>query len=580
MGAVGVARRLVVDAWSSLSHKQAIGDGLTPVGSRAWAPPMWAGLENHRRLMAYHLLESYDRSMARRFREAMGYLEQRTIREYGDAHMLNRSVLSSVLGATQALVVPGATPADGQENAQLAAAQDWYRQWWDDERGPLKQRRTERRAVKLGNGILTLGWDPAAGRVRLRDYDPGWYFPAWRPGDEEFPSRVHLAWEIPDPVTGVAESVRRITFDLRDADDGVERTYPWRQGRTLQTCYLTDATFPLKDFTGSDVDELDERTAVYREDADGPVKDRDLRIDFVPVVNVANTVDDGDGWGEPTVASVAQILDDLSETDTNLQKAASTSAAPVMFVSGAALSGGRIAYEPGMIFEAGDGSATLLDTSRSLDALLKAADSLLDRLAVNARVPASVLGRVSPAEVPSGIALALSFGPLAALVADMRLARAEKYRLIYRFARRIALVNQAPDVPASDAPCDMVFGPYLPQDRQAAVAAVRELLGTAGEPPAISLETAISMLVAAGLPVDDAKAEVALIRRTNYLAAVQFSDATGDAEAVRELLRDGELPALAGPPPEPPAQPTPIPPAPPAATPPAPAGQPDQGAQQ
>lgn len=580
MGAWGTARTLVVDAWSSLSHHRAIGDGHDTPSTRAWAPPLWTGIEHHRRLTAYHLLESYDRDMARRFREAMGYAEQREIREYGDAHALNRSVLSAVMGASQALVVPGATPADGKDNTALATAQAWYRTWWDLERGPVKQLRTERRAVKLGNGIVTLGWDPTAGRVRLRDFDPGQYFPVWRDGDEEFPSRVHLAWEICDPVTGYAQSIRRITFDLRDADDNVKRSYQWRTGTTLTTCYLTDATFPLNQTSGADVDTLDPVKAVYRKDAAGEVLNRDLRIDFIPVVSIANTVDDGDGWGEPTVASVAQILDDLSQTDTDLQASAATAAKPVVFVSGAALADGKLAYEPGMVIEAGDGAATLLNTANSLDALMKHDDALLDRLAVNTRVPASVLGRVSPAEVPSGIALALSFGPLDSLVSEMRLPRTEKYRLIYRFTRRIALVNGGTDVPASEAPCDMVFGPYLPQDRAAAVSAVRELLGTAGEPAAISLETAVAMLVAAGVPIDDAKAEVALIRRTNYLAAVQFSDASGDRVAVRELLNDGELPDMSGPPPELPKPPVPVPPAPPAATPPADAGQPDQGAKQ
>lgn len=577
-------RELVLDVWSALSHKRAVGDDIDTAGSRAYRPPMWVGLEHHRRLTAYHVLEAYDRSTARRFRDAMTGEEQTSIREYGDAHALNRTVLAAVLGSTQTLVVPGATPADGQEDAKLAAAQAWYRQWWDDERGPLKQRRTELRAVKLGNGILTLGWDPVANRVRLRDYDPEFYFPVWRDGDEEFPSKVHLAWEIPDPATGIAESIRRITFDLRPADDGVPRTYPWRTGTTLLTCYLTDATFDMQQATGSDVDNLDPSRARYREDDDGPVRDRDLLIDFVPVVNVANTVDDGDGWGEPTVASVAQILDDLSKTDTDLQAGAATAAQPVVFMSGASLGAGsdgqgRIAYEAGMVIEAGDGTATVLDTSRSLDALLKRSDGLLDRLAVNTRVPASVLGRVSPAEVPSGIALALSFGPLSSLVDDSRLPRREKYRLIFRFNRRIALAWDAKDVPISDAPCDMVFGAFLPQDRAAAVAAVRQLLGTAGEPAAISLESAVAMLVAAGLPIDDARAEVALIRRTNYLAAVQLADATADRVAVRSMLDDGKLPDLSGPPP---ALPTPPPAVPPPGTPPRPADVPpaDPGAAQ
>lgn len=558
-------RELVLDAWSALSHKRAVGDGIDAAGGRAYRPPLWTGEEHHRRLTAYHVLEAYDRSTARRFREAMTGAQQADVREYGDAHALNRTVLDAVLGETQALRVPGAAPEQGEPDRKLADAQSWYQDWWKLERGPLKQRRAELRAVKLGNGVLVLGWDPRAKRVRLREYDPGCYFPAWRDDDDEFPSKIHLAWEIADKVTGEAIALRRITFDLRPLPDGETRNYPWRAGPSSEACYLTDLTWKLGAPAGGHVDDLDPAKAAPRVDDAGPVVDRDLGVDFVPVISLANTVDDGDGWGEPTAAPIAQILDDLSQTDTDLQASAATAAKPVVFAANVSLASGKVAYEPGMIFDVGDGNATLLNTANSLDALLKQQDALLDRLAVNARVPASVLGRVSPAEVPSGIALALSFGPLSALIGSMRLARAEKYQLLFAFARRLTIAAKV-DAPASDALCDMVFGPFLPVDRTAAVAAVRELIGTAGEPPVISLETAIAMLVAAGLPIAQAKDEIALIRRTNYLAAVQLGDATGDRAAVRELLAKGDLPGLSGPPPELPQ------PAPSAKNPPAPTG--------
>ncbi|WP_256789829.1 hypothetical protein [Frankia sp. AvcI1] len=538
-------KELILDAWSALGFKQALGDGLSPAQSTVWRPPLWVGEEHHRRLTSYMLLEAYDRNSARRFRQQLG-AETADVREYGDAHLLTRTVTAAVLGDEQNITVEGADE-DGEDGAPTRA-QTWYRDWWTAERGPLKLHRTERRAVKLGNGIYTLGWDPVAGRARLRDYDPGMYFPAWQDGDEEFPSRVHLAWEIDSPDRTV---IRRITWDLRAADDGVLRSYPWRDAPTALVCYLTDATFALDHARGQTVDDLDPSAAVYRVDAQGEIRDRDLGIDFVPVINITNTIDDGDGWGEPSTMSITQILDDLAQTDTDLQAAAATSAKPVLILSGASLGDDRLAYAPGEVLEAGDGTATILDTSRSLDALLKQLDSLSRRASVNGRVPDALLGRVSPAEVPSGLALALGFGPLISMIKEMRLARAEKYRLLLEFSRRLALAGGAPDVP-DDAPAELTFGAYLPQDKAAAVELVRSLIGAGGETPVIPVETAIGMLVDAGFAIDDAEATMALLRRQDYAAATRLLDATADKDAVRELLRSGELPDLAGPAPEPP----------------------------
>ncbi len=538
-------RELIVDAWTALGFKASLGDGITAPQSSVWRPKIWTGEDNARRLTSYMLLESYDRNAARRFRESLGG-EVADVREYGDAHLLTRTVTAAVLGDEQSITVEGADE-DGEDGAPTRA-QTWYRKWWDDERGPLKLHRTERRAVKLGNGIYTLGWDPVAGRARLRDYDPGMYFPAWQPGDEEFPSRVHLAWEIDSPDKTI---IRRITWDLRPADDGVPRTYAWRDTPTPLVCYLTDATFALDNARGQTVDDLDPSTAVYRIDAQGEIRDRDLGIDFVPVISVTNTIDDGDGWGEPSILSITQILDDLAQTDTDLQAAAATSAKPVLILSGASLGDGRLAYAPGEVLEAGDGTATILDTSASLDALLKQLDSLTHRSSVNGRVPDALLGRVSPADVPSGLALALGFGPLISMIKEMRLARAEKYRLLFEFARRLALAGGAPDVP-DDTPAELTFGAYLPQDKTAAVELVRSLIGAGGETPVIPVETAIGMLVDAGFAIDDAEASIALLRRQDYAAATRLLDATADKDAVREMLRTGKLPDLAGPAPEPP----------------------------
>jgi hypothetical protein len=445
-------RELILDAWSWLAFKSTLGDGIS-IADGGFRPPTWVGEEHERRLTAYHLQEAYDRNSARRYRAALAG-EQGDVREYGDAYLINRTVLSAVLGDSQAVTVPGAdgTPTEPGDPG-LAAAQEWYRRWWEDERGPIKMHRAERRAVKLGNGIYALGWDPDAGRVRLRDYEPGFYFPAPQPGDEEFPSKVHLAWEETSPELQRQGKVRivRKTWHLRPADDGGTRSYPWNDRPSRLACYYTDAVFEMKQGRGDGVDELDPSAAVYAADEHGEIRDREIGTDFIPLVNVPNSIDDGDGWGIPSTFAVAQILDDLAQTDTNIAAAGVTAANPVVFVSGASFGTSR--HVPaGEVWNMGqDGRADVLDTSQALVALHAETARLEDRMAAVARTPAAVMGKVKPSEVPSGFAFALGFGPLTAMIRqDMRQARGEKYRLLFKFVRRLSLANGVPDAPASD----------------------------------------------------------------------------------------------------------------------------------
>lgn len=52
----------------------------------------------------------------------------------------------------------------------------------------------------------------------------------------------------------------------------------------------------------------------------------------------------------------------------------------------------------------------------------------------------------------------------------------------------------------------------------------------------LSTETAVKMLAAAVLPIDDAKAESVRIRQESYEDAVRLFEATGNATAAAEML--------------------------------------------
>ncbi len=195
----------------------------------------------------------------------------------------------------------------------------------------------------------------------------------------------------------------------------------------------------------------------------------------------------------------------------------------------------------------------MIDTSKSLDALLSYVDHLLDRLDVSGRVPGSLLGRVGPSEVPSGIALALSFGPLRSMIDEMRLVRNEKYPLLLKFVWRMSIANGVEGTPPEWIPSRINFGTYMPSDTQAIVSQIVNLL----EKKAIGRPTAIRLLMDAGLDIEDAQAEVDSVAQTDFEGAKDLADATGSEPAAAEYLQI-KLPE--SPPPPPPVGAPPIPP--------------------
>jgi hypothetical protein len=307
--------------------------------------------------------------------------------------------------------------------------------------------------------------------------------------------------------------------------------------------WLLDLGAPqtVEDFTEARVD--------WETTNDGEeIRNLDLGIDFVPVIHLPNNVALLNHFGRSILATVLQILDDISNADTDLQAASATTGTPPVALSGATMTESP-RYGPGKVWQLGaNGKLDVLDTSRALDALLKYIESLLKRLATNARVPESVLGRVDISGNLAGITLALSFGPLGALVKEMRLVRDEKYPLLLKFVWRMARAAGWEGVPENWYDAKVEFGSYLPQDTSAAVDMVQKLLMS--DPPAISIETAVRILVNAGLPIDNALDEVGRITSRDFKGANELLDATGDQEAVFDYL-GREAPVIPSRPPAP-----------------------------
>lgn len=532
-------RQLILDQWTGLSFKRGIPPlESTTAGKRGWMAASWVGAQNERRLAAYKVLYAIYRNAGREFLNTDDEDVRARHREYGDASLLVKVVLAAVLGDDLSIVVEG---ADEAENTAAVERQAWFEDWADVERFRAKVMETERDAQKIGDGVYVLGISGEKGRVRLRLFDAGFYFPELDPNaaEDEFPVRVHIAWQYqhqtdPGDPSKVQDRVRRITWELSDLPGGETRAYPWNDRPTPTTCYLTDATWALDDVDGFNVENFPLGRAEFRVDdtADDGIVELDhvdQRIDFLPIVHMPNTVEVKEHFGEALLTAVAQILDDLARADTDSAEAAQLAGVPM--VGAAGIAAADLKVKAGSVVGLGpSGSLTVLDLSAGLRACMEYVNGLRDRLSENVRVPAEVLGRVQTHE-RTGIELALSFGPMRSLIEEMRLVRNEKYPLLLKFVQRMAIAGGF--LQGDVLPAELKFGSFLPSDRGAAIGMVTELWAAR----LISRQTAIGMLVDEGILDVDVAEELVAVQADDFVAALALLDATeGDFDAVYEFL--------------------------------------------
>jgi hypothetical protein len=495
------------------------------------------------------------------------------------------TLVAHAMGREQQITVPGAE-SSGADDAPADAAtaervQTLLREWADEELLPMRMLQTERKAVCLGDGVYLLYWDADKQRVRIKAYDPGFYFPVIDEDSDgcDFPDKIHFAWELPeDPKRGLKARLRRITYhldwirpqtangldrtgravrasvlseptddtpaspvlgrgDQTNTNGSITRLYPWSEQPSYKTCYLTDATWELGDLKGHvDVDSLPLEKARFATNDQGEVLDHlDLYQDFVPVIHVPNSVPQaGEHWGQSSLAKALQVFDELAGSDTDAARASATTGLPMIGISGVTNPNQAFAVGPGAVFTMGDnGRLTTVDTSPALRELRDHRHDLADRAANIVRLPAVSLGTMDPSKVPSGYALELSLGPLDSLIAGMRLARDHPDRLLPKFVQRLFLAGQHPDwVGLKPLPAKIMRGPYTPTDK----AAILEQVSTAKTAGVISLETAIRMLQEAGWPIEDPEQEIQQIEARSFEEARLLADALGNPDEVADFL--------------------------------------------
>lgn len=535
---------LVFDAWTPLSYKKVLND--VHASGIPWLAPVWAG-EHTRRWQSYTVLRAYYDNSARLLKTVLTTEEIQAIegrREYGDAALLVDTARSKCLGDDQQIVVAGADQFDeskGDENTPESRAaaqrQDELRQLADDDRFWTKLVETERNASKLGDGTYFTYWDSRRNRPTTITYEPDAYFPVLETEVDGYPTRVHIAWELTEKEAkdkhGTSKTIiHRITFDLRDVD---EYSTPW--GPQTQRCFMTEAEFVV----GSDVrdvDDLAESAAVYMLDINGDeIRDKDLGIDFIPVIHIPNTIAENDHYGQSTIARQTQLLDDLASVDSDIQASGDLTGNPTLVTKGAPKVDPKtgapvnINVGPGLHLDVPtDGDAFFLSGHEGIDGLMRVRAELLDRLSVNSRITAAAQGRIDVTKLQAGVILQLSFGPLSSLIDEMRLARRDKYRLKFKFDQKFMLLNGVWDGELLVA--DLLFGSYLPSDR---TAVINDCIN-AVKAGVMSLETAIRMMIEVGVPVEDIADEIAKIDARDYAGAVQLLDATGSDKAVGDKL--------------------------------------------
>lgn len=448
----------------------------------------------------------------------------------------------------------------------LQARQEAVRTWSDRRHFAARVNEFERCAAGLGDAVFVL-FPCGDDWPRIMVVDPGFYF-SEDAVVGEFADVVHLAWEEDQHRRdGTTRRVlRRLTWELVDltemylgVDSAGETTWldadgrpalqpgtrvderfdstgtlrrglPWVEHQPVnewatKTCLYSDGTWDLSHVGPGGFTDLSDAAAMW------DVRRDDLGIDFVPVVHCPNVSAAGEEWGTSAIDHVAQILDDMSLADTDASKASRFLGSPTIAMAGANAPRPGSVVAPGQMYGLGEsGRMDVLDLSAGLTALMAHGDRLQDRFWQNAGVPSEVVGRAD-AQAIAGVTLALRFAPFAQLVGVLRMNRDPKYRLVLKFAQRMAQVAQVLE-PGPTPEARLQWGNFMPTDRAETIAAVTAALNA----HALSTSTAVAMLVAAGLPIEDASDEVAKIRSENGSTARDIADATGSEQLAADWL--------------------------------------------
>ncbi len=451
-----------------------------------------------------------------------------------------------------------------EERPALVKRQRWLRQWAEDDRYLAKITELEHDCVvPLGDGVIVHGYDHNALRPTTEIFHPESYFPVLdHRSTTRYPRKVHIAWNFTNPVDDELMLLVQ-TWELVDIRPESEDDAPADQGDALR--YLAEGQvqrdaclYSHRVYLDADVEELDKIDEVrpkwfeQHEVRPGVLVDADRvpwHTDFLPIVHVPNTLATLEHFGRSPILRIAQAADELAQNDAWEALGAHYAARPVTGVDDGAARPKAIDLTPGQTVY---GKLSVVDMAAQLVALMDRGDRLRSTLLTNSFTPEGMVGRISPDEVPSGLALSLSFSAFEQMVGRMRMAREHKYALSAKMVQRLAIQHQAPslvgdgqaagEAPMVALPARLRFGTFMPQD----LAGASKVIQLLAEAMAASPETLVRMAQDAGAPIDDVDAEVARLYRLMTARADEMTSATEDPAYAIELLglepRDGNDP--------------------------------------
>lgn len=505
-----------------------------------WVPP-----EHVDRLRQYEIFRALHEN---RFGALLKSKEAaKKLRGYGDYALIVETSRDALLGDRIDIEVPGA--AD-EANAAAVARKKLLDGWAERERWASKLYRCETDAAAVGDCVYELRADGS--RLRLRAHDPEVFLPVWENAEGEF-NDAYLAWEEPNTGQYLAGDVANLR-DLRSRDGEIVLYRRHYETMTMQeaiaagvevvgardrelVCVVTAAWFRIEEGRGEQPQGWRRLQQLgFELDDDGePIERIDTGFDTPPLFYVPNREATGQPWGLPEGDVVLQTLLDAAQDQTDLKENTFHNAFPVMYDEnppvgalprpgqpGQPATKSEEKYKPGVIYNGRKLGA--VDMSKGNELLLGHEKFLIDKALSNSRTTMIAAGKMEVGDIPSGIALLIAMLPLFAKTLPKRQTRKDKLGMmlkhVIRWHREFGNAadffgaddereqNRDAAWPAGifdDETAYPSFGSILPIDKKQVSEIVTALLSA----NAISDETAVTMLVDAGFPIDDAKEEVA-----------------------------------------------------------------------
>ncbi|MBW3630996.1 MAG: hypothetical protein KY464_17115 [Gemmatimonadetes bacterium] len=489
------------------------------------------------------------------------------LREYGDYALIVETSRDAVLGDRVAIEVPGSGDA---ANAGAKARQELLNLWADRERWASKIFRGETDAAAVGDCVYELR--PDGTRLRLRAHDPESFFPVWENSEGDF-SEAYLAWE--EMNNGQYLDVPASNLkDLRDRDGEVvlyRRHYRLvtvdeareagirvlTGGDRTVVCVVSAGWYQLETKGGARAatgwDGLKLLGAELATDG-LPIVNSDTGFDQVPLFYIPNREDNRQPWGLPEGDSVLHVLLDLRQDHSDLKLTTYLHAFPPLYDENPSVTTGaprpgmaqhpaEQKYQPGQIYNGRKLAA--VDLSKGNDLLLKHEEFLLDKALRNSRTSHILAGVSDATQLPSGYAMMIAMIPTLAKTVAKRTTRRDKLGMLLKYALRwLRDWGEPADFDLEAWPTGAFdeltaypsFGSIVPIDRKQVSEIVRDLLAAG----AISDETAVAMLIAAGFPIDDAGEEVKRLKEAAAPPVGAPGSGLGNEGIVIPGIDDGE----------------------------------------